>query len=187
MSTKQEQESNHQATRIVTNITYVIWNYILHLSYWQFQDSWLHYYLQHGHWIKLYGIHILHLVAVILYIYTSFTSPGYIEIKQVSTEIDSPKYCPICKIIRPRRSKHCYECGRCIIKYDHHCTYIANCIGVNNHRLFILTLTIHLFFLSWSCPLSIDALLFAYSNLNKMGYISLWYRFTRTRRFEKKI
>lgn len=51
------------------------------------------------------------------------------------------KYCQTCKEIKPLRSHHCSICGYCVLKMDHHCAWINNCVGVNNHRYFILFLT----------------------------------------------
>lgn len=34
--------------------------------------------------------------------------------------------------------KHCYECGRCVYKFDHHCTWIGSCVGEFNHGKFWL-------------------------------------------------
>ena len=48
--------------------------------------------------------------------------------------------CKVCKDIKPLRTHHCSICGLCIIKMDHHCPWINNCIGQNNHRYFLLFL-----------------------------------------------
>jgi hypothetical protein len=40
----------------------------------------------------------------------------------------------------PLRSFHCPICQRCIRTYDHHSKLIGNCIGENNHLVFILFL-----------------------------------------------
>jgi hypothetical protein len=38
------------------------------------------------------------------------------------------------------RFKHCRDCDVCIHRFDHHCVWIRNCIGENNHRSFFLLL-----------------------------------------------
>jgi hypothetical protein len=41
----------------------------------------------------------------------------------------------------PRRGYHCDICGVCIQQYDHHCTWINNCVGKRNIARFIFFLT----------------------------------------------
>ena len=40
------------------------------------------------------------------------------------------------KIVKPERSRHCEICDSCISVYDHHCPWIANCVGANNYWAF---------------------------------------------------
>ena len=47
------------------------------------------------------------------------------------------KYCHTCHTYRPPRSSHCSICNRCIDYHDHHCPWLANCIGRRNYRFFI--------------------------------------------------
>lgn len=58
--------------------------------------------------------------------------------KQGSYIID---FCDKCNESKPLRAHHCSLCGICILKMDHHCPWINNCIGLNNHRFFVLFIT----------------------------------------------
>ncbi|EGC39237.1 hypothetical protein DICPUDRAFT_96619 [Dictyostelium purpureum] len=51
-----------------------------------------------------------------------------------------PLICPSCLINRPIRSKHCPTCKMCVGRFDHHCVWIGNCVGINNQALFITVL-----------------------------------------------
>eukprot|EP00347_Sterkiella_histriomuscorum_P009544 403340798 len=46
--------------------------------------------------------------------------------------------CPECQVIRTDRSRHCNICKRCVDRFDHHCPWINNCVGVKNHGIFYL-------------------------------------------------
>jgi hypothetical protein len=37
---------------------------------------------------------------------------------------------------RPERTHHCKVCMRCVFKMDHHCPWIANCVGLHNQKFF---------------------------------------------------
>lgn len=50
------------------------------------------------------------------------------------------KRCRFCNFVRPLRAKHCHRCGRCVSRFDHHCSWLGVCVGGDNVRSFICLL-----------------------------------------------
>ncbi|XQJ28252.1 palmitoyl acyltransferase 9, putative [Leishmania guyanensis] len=49
-------------------------------------------------------------------------------------------FCKECRLRRPPRCAHCYECRVCVLEHDHHCNILGGCVGVRNLRWFTLYL-----------------------------------------------
>ena len=52
-------------------------------------------------------------------------------------DINPVDLCPECKVIRTARSRHCAICNQCVERFDHHCPWINNCVGIKNHNAFL--------------------------------------------------
>eukprot|EP00928_Gymnodinium_smaydae_P080183 TRINITY_DN63932_c0_g1_i1.p1 TRINITY_DN63932_c0_g1~~TRINITY_DN63932_c0_g1_i1.p1 ORF type:complete len:326 (-),score=48.51 TRINITY_DN63932_c0_g1_i1:16-993(-) len=48
------------------------------------------------------------------------------------------RFCKWCYVYKPDRCHHCRLCGTCVLKMDHHCPWIMNCVGFKNHKYFFL-------------------------------------------------
>eukprot|EP01064_Diplonema_japonicum_P022718 TRINITY_DN3280_c0_g3_i1.p1 TRINITY_DN3280_c0_g3~~TRINITY_DN3280_c0_g3_i1.p1 ORF type:complete len:357 (+),score=55.31 TRINITY_DN3280_c0_g3_i1:90-1073(+) len=46
------------------------------------------------------------------------------------------RFCKTCWKWKPPRAHHCHFCGGCVLKMDHHCPWINNCVGHYNQRYF---------------------------------------------------
>ncbi|XP_064940580.1 probable protein S-acyltransferase 7 [Musa acuminata AAA Group] len=69
-----------------------------------------------------------------------------VSVEGVSVKI---KYCKICKIYRPPRSCHCVVCDNCVDRFDHHCPWIGQCIGLRNSRYYLMFILSALVFFSY--------------------------------------
>jgi hypothetical protein len=52
-------------------------------------------------------------------------------------EVGDIKLCHSCHVQRPLRSKHDKFLRKCVHKFDHHCPFVGNTVGRDNHRFFL--------------------------------------------------
>lgn len=59
------------------------------------------------------------------------------EVYPWDDQLFSAQLCRTCNTLKPARSKHCSLCGICVARFDHHCIWVNNCIGLGNHKWFL--------------------------------------------------
>ncbi|CAK9083708.1 unnamed protein product [Durusdinium trenchii] len=97
-----------------------------------------------------FPLQVTYLVLVTLW-FSSFlrvlcTRPG--KPKDFESEMLSPKprpnnqvFCVFCQSQKPQRCRHCTKCGACVLRMDHHCPWLRQCIGFGNYKYFVAFIT----------------------------------------------
>ena len=65
-----------------------------------------------------------------------FVKNGDVDFLELLEVSDSTQLCPDCLTVRTARSRHCSVCNHCVERFDHHCPWINNCVGIGNHTSF---------------------------------------------------
>lgn len=87
----------------------------------------------------LFFIYYVVMIMTLISHYKTMKSDNSVENNCFSSQ-EVQTYCDKCQKNRPERSHHCRSCNICILKMDHHCPWISNCVGANNQKTFYLML-----------------------------------------------
>ena len=90
------------------------------------------------------SFHVITALAIISYYRGVTTDPGSIpptpewEKDNVSKKQEGLRFCSREKKYKPDRTHYCSAIGRNVLKMDHYCPWLANCVGYFNHKFFLL-------------------------------------------------
>lgn len=85
--------------------------------------------------------------------------------------------CYSCKLTKPARSKHCRFCDKDIARFDHHCVWINQCVGLGNMRSFLFFLLFNNIMCMYGGYLGIGIL---YDMVVSQGLQDAWFQDTIT-------
>ncbi|CAG9461531.1 unnamed protein product [Pedinophyceae sp. YPF-701] len=67
------------------------------------------------------------------------------------------RFCRVCRLWQQPRIKHCFDCGKCVYRFDHHCIWLGVCVGRRNYARFTWFVTVQFGLMVWSLVLFVDA------------------------------
>jgi len=115
--------------------------------------------------LVLLAFHVVHMASMLTYFIASWSDPGFVAHLSASAKPDSRShssdsgaFCAVCDFVRPHASKHCKVCDRCVVRFDHHCGWIANCVGHGNRRAYLLYVAAQCATASFVLYVSVDSL-----------------------------
>ena len=97
-------------------------------------------------------------MAIISFFFVFCRNPGYTEnipLKQfymlldkaIKQERNLDYFCFFCRNLWSSSTVHCMTCGKCVEGFDHHCSFVNNCVGFRNHGPFLTFLIVSAFYL----------------------------------------
>ena len=74
--------------------------------------------------------------AMTFFCLTVWVKPGFmkgtskIPFVRLVEKFEANLLCPHCEVICTADSRHCYICNQCVERFDHHCQWVNNCVGI---------------------------------------------------------
>ncbi len=110
--------------------------------------------------------HIFLTFSIISFLILWNKDPGYVtkdtnlDFFELLKIYDPTNLCPECEVIRTPRSRHCNICNKCINRFDHHCPWVNNCIGNDNHGWFFAYIVSTLIYIKLVLIMSVKVLIY---------------------------
>ncbi|KAM9372813.1 palmitoyltransferase ZDHHC13 [Phaethornis superciliosus] len=134
------------------NLRYLPTAFLLSSVFWMFM-TWFFWFLPDILNIIVEITVMFSVVGFLYYFYKTWrTDPGYIKTSEEERKeniaalaeagcLDFRTFCTSCLVRKPLRSMHCLACHSCVARYDQHSLWLGQCIGIGNHRYYLLFLS----------------------------------------------
>lgn len=102
-------------------------------------------------------------LAIISYSRAVLTDPGKVPRDESWSKKESPpqpglRWCSREKLWKPTRTHYCSALSRNVLKMDHYCPWLANCVGYFNHKFFYLFTLYSTILTDWTAVSTISLL-----------------------------
>lgn len=111
---------------LTASVVVIVYLFVLPTILSTYPVYWIGWHLFCGHWLLL--------MVVFHYYKATTTSAG--QPPNNKAHVPSVSMCKKCITPKPARTHHCSICDMCVLKMDHHCPWLNNCVGHFNHRYF---------------------------------------------------
>ncbi|KJE92153.1 hypothetical protein, variant [Capsaspora owczarzaki ATCC 30864] len=101
---------------------------------------------------------------------SSYIAQTDLNSSATAAELYPPRSCQPCIVSKPPRAFHCTICRSCILKMDHHCPWINQCVGHHNHVYFVLFLAYVTIACSYICAASSGPFMVCFDSPNPPEY-----------------
>lgn len=150
MSSKTKSVNLRRLLSIPILSVFVLAGFIYYITIFIFLEDWLGLHSSSGS-LNTLIFSVLSCFTLFSFLVCATTDPGRVPSEYVpdiehsdASDQESKKNdvqlrrCDKCSAFKPPRAHHCRVCKRCVLRMDHHCLWINNCVGHRNYKAYVI-------------------------------------------------